>query len=157
MHTFYNTKFYVFWGVRPRRIINSYIKRLGYPCSPARLFFLDCWTLKRRSLFASLYRVISEKAKRFRNASLRVCFKYCKVWYFPFWGSPFHSTKYIGYARMDNTAFAAPEYWYHFSVSCEEAIIFRKVFAIMKVSMYAIHGNNNLAWSCKERKYGRCC
>jgi len=27
----------------------------------------------------------------------------------------------------------------------------------MKVSMYAIHGNNSLTWSCRERKYGRCC
>jgi len=27
----------------------------------------------------------------------------------------------------------------------------------MKVVMYTIHDNNSVAWSCKERKYGRCC
>ena len=88
-------KFYVFLDVRRRRIIDRYIRLLGYPCSPARLYCLFCWTLKRRSLFASLHRVIFEKAKSFGSTSLSVCFKYCKVWHFQFSGSSVHSTNKV--------------------------------------------------------------
>jgi hypothetical protein len=157
MQTFYKTKFMSIGGVRQRRIINSYIRPLCHPWSPSRLIFLDCWTLKRRSVFVSLYRVMSKKAKIFRSTSLSVCFKYCRVWHFQFWGSSVYSTMCLRSDKTDTTAFAAPEDWYLFSVSCVAALKFRNVFAIMKVSTYAIHGNNSLAWSCRERKYGRCC
>jgi len=35
---------------------------------------------------------------------------------------------------MNTTAFATPEHWYPFSVSCKAAIKFRHVLTIMKVS-----------------------
>jgi len=44
-------------------------------------------------------------------------------------------TKNLRNARMDMTAFAAPEVCYPISVLCAAAIIFRNVFAVMKVSM----------------------
>ena len=146
MQTFYNREFYVFWGVWPGLIIKSYINVLGYTCSPARLSCLNCWNLKRRSIFASVYRVIFEKAKSFRSTSLSVHFKYCNVWHVQFWGSSFHSTtKYLRNARTDTTAFAVPEDGYPIWMYCEAAIIFRNEFAIMKVSMYVIHGTNSVA------------
>jgi hypothetical protein len=49
-------------------------------------------------------------------------------------------TTYLRNARIDATAFAAPEVRYSFSVSCKAAIMFTNVFATMKVSMCVIHG-----------------
>jgi len=66
-------------------------------------------------------------------------------------------TKYIRNTRTDITAFMVLEVWYLISVFCAAAIIFRNKFATMKIDMHTIHGTKSVAWSFKERKYGRCC
>ena len=151
MQTFYNNKFfYVFCGVWPRRIINSYIKFSGYQYSTARLNFLFCSTLQGGSLFASLYPVIFEKAKCIKSTPLSVCCKSCKVWHVKFCGSLFHSTNNV----------LTDYYGVHYSFLCTWSLsphlivlrgtnIFWNVFAVMNFTMNTIRGKNSVAWSCR--------